>query len=130
MNLLALKKLFRAIEREAADNPSFRARLQAALQDEKGVREIRPSDRERESRPRNKRSPAALDPLQIIASIGEDGLRHQLEPLTSEQLKDIISEFGMDPARLAMKWANRERLREHVVSTALARSKKGDAFRG
>lgn len=129
MNLLPLKRLFRVIEQEAADNPSFRARLQAALQDEKAVHAVPRPDGGRESRPRNKRSPAALDPLQVIASVGEGGLRKMLEPLTTEQLKDIISEFGMDPARLAMKWASRERLREHIISTAVARSKKGDAFR-
>jgi hypothetical protein len=129
MNLLGLKRLFREIEQEAADNPSFRARLQAALQDETVALAVQQPDRDRKSLPRNRRMPAALDPLQAIVSVGEEGLRRQLEPLTSDQLKDIISEFGMDPARLAMKWANRERLREHVVSTANARSKKGDAFR-
>lgn len=129
MSLITLRRLFHVIEREAADNPAFCARLVAALQDTKTLRSPHQPNPDHDSRPRNKRSPAALDPLQIIASAGEIGLRQQLEQLTPHQLKDIISEFGMDSARLAMKWTNAARLREHIVSTAVARSKKGDAFR-
>jgi hypothetical protein len=128
MSLRVLKQLFRAIEREAAQNPPFLAELDSALNDDARSKRSAPPA-EGQDRPRNKRPPAVLDPLHLIASVGEDGLRQRLQGLTAEQLKDIISEFGMDTARLALKWESRERLLEHVVSTATARSKKGNAFR-
>ena len=53
MNLLGLKRLFREIEQEAADNPSFRARLQAALQDETVPLAVQQPERDRKSLPRN-----------------------------------------------------------------------------
>ena len=124
-----LKRLFRVIEQEAAQNHAFRTRLYDALRTTPNDRGAEQPATNPATRPRNKRARAVLDPSQLLASAGEDGLRRQLEPLTSEQLKDIISEFAMDTARLAMKWTNPERLRDHVVATTVARSKKGDAFR-
>lgn len=129
MNPDVLKRLFRVIEQEAAHNPAFRARLDEALRSVADEHRNDEPANSVKSRPRNRRARAAVDPFQLFASVGEDGLRRQLEPLTSEQLKDIISEFAMDKARLAMKWTNVERLREQVIVTTVARSKKGNAFR-
>lgn len=112
-----LKQLFRVIEEEMKTNPAFAQRMDAAL---KGLSSQKPG---------SKRQAPLIDPQGICAERGESGLREVLIFLETDQLKDVISAYGMDPSRLAMKWSNRERLIEHIVTTSLARSKKGDAFR-
>jgi hypothetical protein len=76
-----------------------------------------------------RRSPAKLDPFKILADSGEQALMTQLAELDLEELRDIVAQFGMDPRRLAMKWKEARRVREHVVTTTAQRSRKGDAFR-
>ena len=69
-----------------------------------------------------------LDPLQLFSD-GEDRLREGLADLSSEQLKDIVAEHGMDARKLAMRWKSRDRLEELIVTTVQARLTKGSAFR-
>lgn len=117
MSFDRLKQLFRAIEEEMKSNAAFAKKVEAAL---KGLPQQKPG---------SKRQAPVIDPQQICTERGESGLREALMPLETDQLKDVISAHGMDPARLAMKWSNRDRLIEHIVMTSLARSRKGDAFR-
>jgi hypothetical protein len=76
-----------------------------------------------------RRAPAKLDPFKILADSGEQALMAQLAELNLEELRDVVAQFGMDPRRLAMKWKETQRVREHVVATTAQRSRKGDAFR-
>ena len=76
----------------------------------------------------HRRAPAVLDPFAIYAE-GEGALRQRLDELDTERLKDIIAEYGMDSAKLAMKWKAPRRLVELIVGTVRDRSRKGDAFR-
>lgn len=117
MSAEQIKRLFRAIEKEMAANEDFARRIEAALE---GFPPPKTG---------SKRQPPVIDPQQICADNGEAGLRDALISLDTEQLKDVISAHGMDASRLAMKWTNRDRLIEHIVTTSLARAKKGDAFR-
>jgi hypothetical protein len=55
-------------------------------------------------------------------------LQDQLSLLTVGQLKDIISEHGMDRDKLAMKWQTPGRLIERIVTTVTSRAHKGDVF--
>lgn len=112
-----LKKLFRAIEDEMKSNPAFAERIDAIL---KGS----PSQKSG-----SRRQAPVVDPQAVFAERGESGLRESLTSLEIEQLKDVISAHAMDASRLAMKWSNRDRLIEHIVTTSIARAKKGDAFR-
>lgn len=112
-----LKQLFHVIEEEMKSNQTFAQKVEAAL---KGLPPQKSG---------SKRQAPVIDPQQVCAEGGESGLREALMPLKTDQLKDVISAHGMDPSRLAMKWSNRDRLIEHIVTTSLARSKKGDAFR-
>ena len=79
-------------------------------------------------RPANRRDPAVLNPIAMIAE-DEIALVEQLHSLTDKELKDIIADYGMDPSKLAMKWKDKERLINHIVDASKRRACKGDAFR-
>ncbi|MFG2683889.1 hypothetical protein ACGFYH_34245, partial [Streptomyces sp. NPDC048392] len=55
---------------------------------------------------------------------------HVRQPLTLEQLRDIIAEHGMDHDRLAMKWKDPQRVIDRIVERVESRTAKGAAFRG
>ena len=76
-----------------------------------------------------RRTPAVLDPVAIMQEKGETSLREALRKLDLDQLRDIVAEYGMDPAKLAMKWKAADRVIDLIVSTAALRLTKGDAFR-
>jgi hypothetical protein len=82
----------------------------------------------RTKRRSGRRTPASMDPFAVYAN-GESALRHELEALDIERLKDIVAEYGMDPSNLAMKWKTRSRLVDLIVDTVRSRAHKGDAFR-
>jgi hypothetical protein len=112
------------IAREYGKNPEFRARIDRIL--EPGPAEK--NDGQRGRRSRNKRPPAAVDPYREYTG-GEGQLLRALEPLTIEQLKDIVSEYAMDSSRLALKWKNKDRLIDLIRTTVRNRIQKGDVFR-
>jgi hypothetical protein len=120
----ALRRLFDEIIAEAERRPDFAHRLAAALSDPSPTSGIEPPKRTR----RNRRAPGVLDPFELFAR-GEQPLRHALEGLNIDQLKDIVSEHAMDSSKLALKWRSPERLVNLIVSTVRARVEKGDAFK-
>ncbi len=130
MNLRrALSDLARVIADEVERSPEFRKRVLGALGH---MEKAKPAARElatsQAGRSKNRRAPAVLDPIEVAAS-GEETLRSVLITLTVEQLQDIISDFGMDPGRLVVKWKTPERIIDRIVEIAVARAQKGDAFR-
>lgn len=112
-----LKELFGIIADEANTNPDFAAKLARVFGGETAPRT------------RGRRAPAIIDPIAILQSETEQGLRLKLQELTLDQLRDIISEYGMDKSQLVMKWTKTERVIDHIVTTATTRARKGDAFR-
>jgi hypothetical protein len=76
-----------------------------------------------------RRAPGPLDPFEVYAERGEDGLRAALRELELEQLRDIVAEHGMDHDRLAMKWKDPARVIDRVMDKVAARTAKGSAFR-
>ena len=76
-----------------------------------------------------RRLPGALDPYAILRESGSHGLEAALKALDIDQLKDIVAEHGMDPARLVMKWRKTDRIVEHIISFVASRDRKGDVFR-
>lgn len=120
-----LKKVFDEILAEIESNDSLAERILLAL-DSEGNNSKRSTNSKKKSR---RRTAAVLDPISILEIEGENSLRSRLISLDIEQLKDIVAEYGMDQAKLVMKWSATERIIEHIVSTAVIRSKKGDAFR-
>jgi hypothetical protein len=80
------------------------------------------------ARPKNRRPPAVLDPV-AVAREGEAALRERLTPLSFDQLRDIIADYGMDPGKLVMKWKDPARVLNRIVEVSLQRASKGDAFR-
>ena len=130
----AMRNLAIVISEEADRNPEFERRVQEALgllaTEGKNSRSRKETDAVTtgSTRGRNRRTPAVLDPIQIVQE-SEENLCEQLSPLTVDQLKDIVADYGMDPSKLVMKWKNRERIVNHIVEMAISRSRKGDAFR-
>lgn len=116
-----LKKLFDEILSEVETNPPFAERIKEAL----GELPRHPKEHKKSGR----RTSAVLDPITIIETEGEESLRDKLQGLDVGQLKDVVAEYAMDPAKLVMKWAAATRIIEHIVSTSSSRAKKGDAFR-
>ena len=131
---MTLKKSLRAavkvILEEADKNPEFSVRLEEAL----GVGKKTPATKKKipshaAGAPKrgNRRTPAALDPVEL-ARQGEGELRSRLAELDIEQLKDIVADYGMDPGKLVMKWKVPEKIINKIVEISLGRAKKGDAF--
>ena len=112
-------KFLAVIADEAKRNPKFGNRLHAARLAATGEHD----------RPRNRRAPAALDPVDIAGRDGEAELRAQLSELDIEQLKDIVAQYGMDTANRVMKWKTRDKIADWIVDISARRARKGSAFR-
>ena len=130
-----LNRLMRVVIEEAERNPDFEAALNDALgTSTQGKRKppkedaLGSADDGEAKRGKNRRAPAALDPVQVVRD-GEPTLRSALEKLSLEQLRDIVAEYGMDPGRLVMKWNTPERVIDRIVEMSVARAHKGNAFR-
>lgn len=115
-----LKKLFDIIIQEYDNNESFRQKIEDLLEPKPEVKS--------EKKRRNKRTPAVLDPI-ILAEKDINELKTKLEELDIEKLKDIVSEFRLDPSRIVMKWKDKDRMIDHIIKAALSRAEKGDVFR-
>jgi len=76
---------------------------------------------------RNRRAPAKLDPFALLES-GEAVLSRELAKLSVDELKDIVSEYGMDASRLALKWKDRQRLEALIIDATRRKASHGDAF--
>lgn len=129
-----LNRLMRVVIEEAERNPGFEAALNDALDSTPSKRKpskveiSAPVDEREAKRGKNRRAPAALDPVQVVRD-GEPALRNALEKLSLEQLRDIVAEYGMDPSRLVMKWNTPERVIDRILEMSVARAHKGNAFR-
>ncbi len=130
----ALQNFAKVIAEEAERNPQFEHRIREALglpedvgAGRRSKRGTRAAQAER-TRGRHRRPPAVLDPIQL-AHEGEQVLRDQLLPLTLEQLKDIVADYGMDPGKLVMKWKLPDKIIDRIVEISIGRAQKGDAFR-
>jgi hypothetical protein len=76
---------------------------------------------------KNRCSPAKIDPF-VFLEQGEDKLLEELGKLSVDELKDVISANGMDTAKLAMKWKDRDRLEKHILDATKRKSSRGEAF--
>jgi hypothetical protein len=130
-----LNRLMRVVIDEAERNPGFEAALSEALDGQPSGKRKQPkeayateSTSGEGKRGRNRRTPAVLDPVQVVRD-GENALRTALETLSLDQLRDIVAEFGMDSSRLVMKWVDPARVIDRIVELSTARARKGDAFR-
>ena len=115
-----LKALFDIIMQEMKINEAFAEKINGLLGDEPKLPATTPK--------RGRRSPAVLNPFELY-KISEDAMFEQLNGLDIDKLKDIIAEYGMDSAKLAMKWRKKERLLDLIIDTVKRRSSKGDVFR-
>ena len=129
-----LRDFVKVVSDEAERNPEFAKRLRVVFE----TRTIRPRKKKKPSvtrrmnskvtRPANRRPPAILDPI-ALAARGEEELRDKLAPLTLDQLKDIVADYGMDREKLVMKWRTSQRVIDRIVEISISRAHKGDAFR-
>ncbi|MFC8422750.1 hypothetical protein ACFUN7_18045 [Streptomyces sp. NPDC057236] len=121
-----LARVLGVVASEAARTPRFARALGKALTPPDPQTAPRPAERPKRSR----RAPGAIEPFAVFAESGEAGLRSSLGELDLEQLRDIISEHGMDHDRLAMKWKDPRRVIDRIVERVESRTAKGAAFRG
>lgn len=70
----------------------------------------------------------ALDPFAVLRAHGESGLRTQLHTLDVEGLRTVVRAHRLDPARIASRWTDRERLVALIVEQVRARAGVGRAF--
>lgn len=113
--IAATRRLFELVVSQMRKDPEF-ARAAAAA--------IVPTPPRRGGR----RPPAVLDPLAIWRE-DSASLEARLRELDVEQLKDVVSHYGLDPSRLALKWKTPDRLIKLIVEAVEAQARKGDAFR-
>ena len=120
---LRIRAFMETVIEEARSNPGFKQRIEQALSGETAETvDVRKRGGSR------RRNPPSLDPFAVYSQ-GEEHLRNALSNLDIEQLKDIVAGYGMDRARLALRWRTPERLINLIVSTVRSRAQKGDAFR-
>ena len=125
-----LLRLAEVVAEQAARDPEFSRKLDDILENKRRVRTRPRAKADGGVRPKNRRPPAILNPVDGVREHGEEWLRCRLVDLNLEQLRDIVAEYGMDQGRQVMKWKTESRVIERIVEIALARSQKGDAFRG
>ncbi len=125
MTTAVIRRLFEEIIREAEQRPEFGRRLADAI----GRLSSKPSPAvPPKGARRNRRAPGVLDPFEVFGR-GELALREALQGLNVDQLKDIVSQHGMNASKLALKWRSPKRLIELIVTTVRSRIEKGDAFK-
>lgn len=122
-----LDAVLQAITEAARDNPRFLTDLERALATPGGPRSS-PEPRGLASRPR-RRSPASVDPFDILRKVGPAGLRERLSALSLDELRDIVADYRIEPYTLAMKWKTPSRVVDLIAEAIDQRSRKGDAFR-
>ncbi|MCH4239067.1 MAG: hypothetical protein LKF71_02200 [Oscillospiraceae bacterium] len=127
--VLALwKKISACIAEEITNNNEFASRM--GLIFEESIIKLNFSKHETtNTKPKrgNRREPAKVNPF-VLLEQGVEVLKTALEALDIEELKDVIAENGMDTAKLAMKWKDRNRLINHIIDTTQRRSSRGEAF--
>ena len=121
-----LTELAKAVADAAERDPALAARLEELF--ETSQPSSPKTSKPEHGRPRNRRPAAMFDPV-VAAGEGEEVLRKSLEPLSVEQLKDIVADHGMDPGKLVMKWKDAGRIIDRIVEIAIGRAQKGNAFR-
>lgn len=114
--------ILQAIADQARRDPEFLAKLERALKSHSS----RPSAARAASR---RRTPAVVDPFEVLSAAGVTGLRERLATLSLDELRDIVAEYRVEPYTLAMKWKTQLRLIDLIVDTIEQRSRKGEAFR-
>ncbi len=126
-----LESFFAVLIEEASRNPEFAARIQQALdlgsEAERNLPFRVNDDRPQGLRKANKRAPAALDPVAVYRK-APDLLKPQLDSLDLDQLRDIVSQYRMDPGGLVRKWKTKERVIDLIIRVAAQRATKGEAF--
>ena len=128
-----LRNFVKVVSDEAERNPEFAERLRGVFKSAMATRPAKADHGDigagsKTSRPANRRPPAVLDPV-AFAGKGEEALRVALAPLTLDQLKDIVADYGMDRERLVMKWKTSNRVIDRIAEISIRRAHKGDAFR-
>ena len=116
--LIKWKEISELITSEIFNNEEFALKMERILNGETATVV---------SKKKSRRSPAKLDPFHLL-ELGEDVLSKELEKLNIEELKDIVSEYGMDTSRLALKWKDRKRLEILIIDATKRKSSRGEAF--
>ncbi len=113
-----LKDIFNIILDEMKTNKDFANRIEKVLGKEEVVVKAK----------KRGRQPALFNP-NIVALEEEGKLKVELENLEVAQLKDIISQYGMDPSKMTSRWRSKEKFMKHIIEVTLSRINKGNSFK-
>ena len=120
-DILALwKKISSVIADEISANENLAQKLSVIL-------DLSPNEIKAGPKRKSGRAPAKVDPFALLEQ-GEDRLNEALKGLTEEELKDVISAHGLDPAKQAMRWKKRDRLEKQIVDQTKQKASRGAVF--
>jgi hypothetical protein len=80
-------------------------------------------------RKKKEKVPVDFGIFEVFAKGGEEALRQKLEAIEMGNLKQIISQHGFVPSKLAGRWRTKEPLINLIVERVTARSDKGRVFK-
>ncbi|MBU3135805.1 hypothetical protein KPL39_05955 [Clostridium gasigenes] len=117
-----LKAIMDVVLAEAKKNKEFEDALTSVLAIENNPVKPKKSSK-------IKRQASKINPL-IEVSKGKDAFRKILEILSTDELKDVIYEYGLDLMKNSAKWRKKERFIELIIEISEKKISKGNAFRG
>lgn len=119
-----LRRFFNEVRREARRNPSFAAKLEAALDATRPDDAIAllPEDAAAFDAPEEAASDPAmeLNPVAIARREGAEGLRATIQGMPETALRGLIAEHNLDPAGETGR-LRRDALVDHIVAQASKR---------
>ncbi|RUL52019.1 hypothetical protein [Lysinibacillus antri] len=119
---IKLMDLFQVILQETKSNQDFAEKVAIIFSDSES------KSASKTTSPK-KRNPAPFNPEIVLEEKGEEELLHALKALDVDGLKDIVSQFGMDPAKNVMRWRKKDKYIAHIFEVTQNRLKKGNVFR-
>lgn len=120
----ALRALVNLVEDEAAHNPGFAERLEAALAD-------LPDGRSGKKRTKAKAPTEHFeipDVLQIFQEKGETEFRFLLRDFDLATLKAIVKVNGFDPGKISQRWSEPDKFITLITDQTEARLRRGSSF--
>jgi len=125
-----LSNMFIKLAKKIEEDDDFAKLLLADLITQQEIKDKKSSSNKqpKTTKQPKKANDSPLDVYSILQSDGEKGLLASLEKCEVEQLKKIISYYGLDSTNKYRRWRKKERFIDLILHTVKARMTKGSAF--